>query len=254
MDSTHGRRSFLTWMCALAALVSMPAVADFPDIVAQVKSSVVAVGTFQPTRNPQFKFRGTGFIAGNGNLVVTNAHVLGDPLDNNESFVIGVPAQGRVTVRPVVKQASDPDHDLLVLRFEGQPLPALKLADSNAVREGQDIAFTGFPLGATLGVVAATNRGIVSAITPVGQPAVSASQLDARSVRRLASGTYAVFQIDAVSYPGNSGSPLYDYHTGEVIGVMNMVFIKGLKESALSSPSGISYAIPSQYIKVLLTQ
>jgi serine protease Do len=33
---------------------------------------------------------------------------------------------------------------------------------------------------------------------------------------------------------------------------MNMVFIKGTKESAITNPSGISYAIPSQYIKNLL--
>jgi S1-C subfamily serine protease len=30
-----------------------------------------------------------------------------------------------------------------------------------------------------------------------------------------------------VSYPGNSGSPLYDVNSGEVLGVLNMVFIKG---------------------------
>ena len=36
------------------------------------------------------------------------------------------------------------------------------------------------------------------------------------------------------------------------MGVMNMVLIKGTRESALSQPSGISYAIPSRYVKELL--
>ncbi len=37
---------------------------------------VVAVGTFQATRVPQFRFAGTGFVVGDGTLVATNAHVL----------------------------------------------------------------------------------------------------------------------------------------------------------------------------------
>jgi hypothetical protein len=37
-----------------------------------------------------------------------------------------------------------------------------------------------------------------------------------------------------------------------VIGVVNMVFVKGTKESALERPSGITYAIPSRYLIELL--
>jgi len=36
------------------------------------------------------------------------------------------------------------------------------------------------------------------------------------------------------------------------LGVINMVFVKGTKESALTNPTGISYAIPSKYILQLL--
>ena len=61
-----------------------------------------------------------------------------------------------------------------------------------------------------------------------------------------------MFQLDATAYPGNSGSPLYDPATGEVIGIVNMVFVKGTKESALTQPSGITYAIPSRYLIELL--
>jgi len=63
-----------------------------------------------------------------------------------------------------------------------------------------------------------------------------------------------VFQLDATAYPGNSGSPLYAPDTGEVVGVVNMVFVKGTKEAALTQPSGISYAIPSRYLIELLRQ
>ena len=222
-----------------------------------MKRSVVAVGTFEPTRSPQFRFLGTGFVAGNGNQVVTNAHVEGavvENVENKEQLVIALPGTGRASVRPVRREAIDRDHDVSVLRFEGPPMPALRLGNSDVVRDGQDIALTGFPLGGTIGIVPVTHKGIISAITPVGQPLPSARQLEAQAVRRLAAGTYSVFQLDAVSYPGNSGSPVYSPVTGEVLGIVNMVFVKGSKEAAVTNPSAISYAIPAAYIKALLLQ
>ena len=104
-----------------------------------------------------------------------------------------------------------------------------------------------------MGITSVTHRGIISAITPVGQPLVnSARELDTQTLRRLSVGTYSVLQLDIVSYPGNSGSPLYDVNTGEVLGIVNMVFVRGSKESAITNPSGISFAIPSSFLKALL--
>jgi S1-C subfamily serine protease len=70
-------------------------------------------------------------------------------------------------------------------------------------------------------------------------------------IRRL-SDPFMMFQLDAVAYPGNSGSPLYDVDAGRVIGVINSVYVKQTKETAISSPSGISYAVPVDYIRALL--
>ena len=61
-----------------------------------------------------------------------------------------------------------------------------------------------------------------------------------------------MFQLDATSYPGNSGRPLCDPASGEVVGVLNMVFVKGAKENAPTNPSGISYAIPLRYLQALI--
>jgi S1-C subfamily serine protease len=61
-----------------------------------------------------------------------------------------------------------------------------------------------------------------------------------------------VFQLDATAYPGNSGGPLFDPDSGEVLGVVNMGVIKGTKESALTNPSGISFAVPSKFVAQLL--
>jgi serine protease Do len=65
---------------------------------------------------------------------------------------------------------------------------------------------------------------------------------------------FAIFQLDGTVYPGNSGSPVYDPATGAVLAVINMTFVKGLKESAITHPSGIAYAIPSNYVRDLLQQ
>ena len=41
------------------------------------------------------------------------------------------------------------------------PLPPLKLGQSADVREGQEVLFTGYPIGAILGPHPATHRAIV---------------------------------------------------------------------------------------------
>jgi serine protease Do len=61
-----------------------------------------------------------------------------------------------------------------------------------------------------------------------------------------------IYQLDITAYPGNSGSPLYDAQSGEVIGILNKVFIKEAKETVLEKPSGISYAIPIKYLHNLI--
>jgi S1-C subfamily serine protease len=230
--------------------------ADVYDTIARVKQSVVAIGTLMRGRTPPFQFRGTGFVIDGGTTVVTNAHVLPSVLDaaRNETLAAVVPpgAGEKPDVRELQRISVDPTTDLAVLRLGGQPLPALKLRDSATVREGQEVLITGFPLGTVIGLFAATHRGMISAITPIAIPQSRAADLNPALVHRLGGGGFPVFQLDATAYPGNSGSPIYDPATGEVLGIVNMVFVKGTKESALSNPSGITYAIPSNFIRQLM--
>jgi S1-C subfamily serine protease len=120
------------------------------------------------------------------------------------------------------------------------------------VLEGQDLAFTGFPLGMVLGLHHVTHRAMLSAITPVVMPSLSSRGLNVRALVQLQRSAFKIFQLDGTAYPGNSGSPVYDPATGVVLGVINMVFVKGLKESAITNPSGITYAIPARYVHELL--
>ena len=111
-----------------------------------------------------------------------------------------------------------------------------------------------YSIGAVLGLSPVTHRALIASITPVAIPSANAQQLDPRVIRRIQSGAFNVFQLDATAYPGNSGSPLYDIESGEVRGIINMVFVKGTKESALSQPTGISFAIPSRFLQALVDQ
>jgi S1-C subfamily serine protease len=242
-------------MLVLLSAGFVPARADLVQTVARVKPSIVAVGTRQMVPTPVHSFKGTGFVVGDGLTVVTNAHVvprLAGP-DNKETLIVLAEVDGKAQLRPAQIAMVDADHDLLLLRISGDPLPTLSLGDSAAVKEGMDVAFTGFPLGMALGLRPVTHRGIVSAITPVATRARSARSLDPKSIERLKQGFF-VFQLDATAYPGNSGSPLYDPASGAVYGVLNSAFVKETKENAIKDPSGISYVIPGVFIRDLLAQ
>lgn len=244
-------------LAALSLALALPAFADggAPATIARVKGSIVAVGTFERLRNPQFSFAGTGFAVGDGKTVATNEHVLAKQLagERHETLAIAArAADGSIEIRPARKVAADTAHDLALLEIPGAPLAPLALGDSAHVLEGETYLFTGFPIGPVLGLHPVTHRAMIAALTPIVIPAASAEKLDARAVRRLATGAFAVFQLDATAYPGNSGSPVYDAATGQVVGIVNSVFVKGTKESALTAPSGITYAIPAIKLKQLL--
>ena len=243
-------------ICSFILLLTYPVLgAELPETIRHVKAGIVALGTFQATRRPSGRFIATGFVVNDALHVITSAHAIPRQLDvrNREAMVIFYRSGGALHQRETTLEASDPDHDLAVLRFEGRPLPALKLGDDRKVEEGRRVAFTGFPIGAVLGLHAVTHAGIVSAITPYVLPPPSARKLDGATVAKLRK-PFLVFQLDAIAYRGNSGSPLYDPQTGKVFGVLSSVFVKHAKERLLQDPSGIAYAIPIRHAKALLAQ
>lgn len=251
------RRIFRRFFCLfLGSLVSPFVYAEFADTIERIKPSIVVVGTYKKTNSPQFVLRGTGFVVGNGNIVATNAHVVPDSAESDAPALViqARNERGEPQVRRARLLQRDRDHDLAIISIEGPALPALILQNSDSVREGLSIGFTGFPIGGALGFSPVTHRGIVSSITPIALPGGNAQQLNEKLIQRIKSGAFNIFQLDATAYPGNSGSPVFDVETGNVIGVINMVFIKGSKEAALSQPSGITYAIPVNFLAELLRQ
>ena len=232
--------------------------AGLPDTIDKVRGSVVGIGSIFPAKRldgstSPLTFKGTGFVVGNGRQVVTNYDVIEKPLDDKKreklAVFSGKGKSAKVHMAKIV--ATDPDHDLALLEFVGPALPILTLGNNKLLREGENIAFTGFPIGIVLGLNQVTHRGIVSVITPIVMPALSSKTLTAAQIKR-ARAPFNVYQLDATAYPGNSGSPVYDVNTGVVIGVINSVFVKKTKEAMLKDPSAISYAIPVKYVKDLL--
>ena len=248
----------LVVMCAtlsVSRVASANDLSSLPAVIDKIRPAIVAIGTVEPTRNPQFQFLGTGFAVGDGSLIATNNHVVPVVVDpaKREVVSIAVPqAGGDAIVREATVVGRDVEHDLAVLRLVGPPLPPVRLGDSNGVREGQTYAFTGFPLGSIIGLYPTTHHALISAVTPVALPQANSRSLDAALVRRLRHDRFVIFQLDATAYPGNSGSPMFNVETGEVIAIVNMVFVKGGKETALTQPSGISYAIPVSHLAKLV--
>ncbi len=253
MRST-GRRKGIVAAFAVLVFAGDVCAQDLPDVLDIVRPSIVAVGTFKQTDSPAFRFRGTGFVVSDGNLVATNAHVVSELPDpaGGASFAVLIKLAGKTEVRGARILATAADVDLALLRIDGEGLPKLTLSDSGSVREGLAVAFTGFPIGNVLGFSPVTHRGIVSAITPIALPGGTARQLNEKLIRRLRSGSFDVFQLDATAYPGNSGSPVFDARSGRVIGVINMVLVRGTKESVLTQPSGITYAVPANFLQELI--
>ncbi|WP_165312844.1 S1 family peptidase [Vibrio ziniensis] len=244
-----------TLVLVLLTLVKpISSLAGLPETIATIQPSVVGVGTYNRLSERPYNILGTGFVVGDGHYIATNNHVIPAILEsqNNEKVIIyaGKGNAAKVYNAEIVTRNSI--HDIAILKIEGLPLPALHLS-SKMVREGEVYAFTGYPLGAILGLYPVTHRGIISSITPIVIPARNEAELTAKRIKQLRE-PYIVYQLDAVAYPGNSGSPVYDPDTGEVIAVINKVLVKSTKESMLTDPSAITYAIPIKYLRDILTK
>jgi S1-C subfamily serine protease len=224
------------------------------ELVARSRAAVVPLGVWNPTESPRFAFRGSAFAIGDGRRIATCAHVL-PPSTQVESriAVFAETSPGQREARLARVLSVERSHDVAVLELEGPPLArALPLAEPDSIREGHAIVLMGYPIGGAFGFATVTHSGIVAAITTLAVPAANAQTLDPRAVSRMRDGNPEVLQLDAVAYPGNSGGPVIDVRNGRVVGLLSMAAVKNSRESALTSPTGISYAIPVRYLHDLL--
>ena len=160
--------------------------------------------------------RGSGFFV-RSNLIATNYHVIEGAAQGTAKLVDGYK---RYTIEGYT--AVDKTNDLALLKLtvhDGNPLP---LGNSNTVRIGETIYVAGNPIG----LEGTISDGIIS------------SRSDRHTKERL--------QMTAPISPGSSGGPVLN-RKGQVIGV-SVSGHHGLEAQDLN------FAIPSNYLKTLLTQ
>lgn len=250
------KRAFLLGLPGLHGVLQAQ---SLPEVVSRCRRSVVAVGTFSALRSPRFTFSGSGFAVGDGTVVATCAHVLADPAITSDKVELSVQVlsdRGDFQWRSAKVLVRDRSKDLCLLKIEGSPLQSLGLSENDSVdaAEGTSVALMGFPIGGALGFSVVTHRGIVSSLVSSTAPAPTAGALSDKAVLSARAGAFELLQLDATAYPGNSGGPLLNVDNGRVIGVVSMVLVKSTRESALSSPTGITYAVPARYLSAMLRQ
>src|SRR5262249_17947370 len=144
-------------------------------------------------------------------FILTNDHVVGEASDIKVALADGRELPGKVV-------GSDSRTDIALVKIEAkQPLPYVKLGDSDKAEIGEWGAAIGNPFG--------LDHTVTAGITPAKGP-----HNIRPSGRR---GLYDFIQTDASINPGNSGGPLINVN-GEVIGINAAVNAAG---------QGISFAI-----------
>ena len=212
--------SFLLW-CGCAAARSAPD--GFSELAQKLSPSVVnIVAEKQRTADGQdSRSVGSGFVIDANGLIVTNNHVIDGASEIYVGFVDGSRRIARLEGR-------DQKSDIALLRvWPDRLLGALELGDSDEAKAGDWVLAIGNPFGLGGSVTA----GIISARD-----------------RQLDTDAYDDFiQTDVAINRGSSGGPLFDLE-GRVVGV----------NSSLMSPNGgsagVSFAIPSNTVKAIVSQ
>ncbi|MEX2547857.1 MAG: trypsin-like peptidase domain-containing protein [Chloroflexota bacterium] len=208
------------------------AATDLTDVVATATQSVVTItsqamsqGRFSPFGVPSTGV-GSGVVVTASGLILTNNHVV----EGARTLTVAT-ADGQELTATVV--ATDPAHDIAVIRATGGKLIPATLGDSSKLEVGQTVLAIGSPLGeftetVTRGIVSALDRSIT-----VGDQQTGRSE-----------DLSGLIQTDAAINPGNSGGALIN-DRGEVI---------GMNTAVAGSAEGIGFAIPINAAKQMIDQ
>jgi serine protease Do len=175
---------------------------------------------------PQPQGMGSGVILTADGIIVTNNHVV----ENADRLIVRL--KGRKEEFTAKVLGRDPATDLAVLKIDATGLPAVTMANSQRVKQGDTVLAIGSPFGLQQTVTS----GIVSA--------VGRTDLGILSER----GGYENFiQTDAAINPGNSGGALID-NRGRLIGINTAIF------SRSGGNVGIGFAIPAELVLDIASQ
>lgn len=204
-----------------AAVNAAVAIDNLPELVRNVRDSVVTINTVLTSRTGARSGEGlgTGIVFDKQGYILTNYHVVQGANSVSVKFFDGTQVAGRVI-------GSDPGNDLAVIEVSvpAETLKPVTFANSDQVAVGESV----FAIGAPFGLEFTVTSGIVS-----GTERESTGGISGRPVR-------GVIQTDAAVNPGNSGGPLFNAD-GNVIGV----------NASIENPTGqrvfvgVGFAIPA---------
>ena len=192
------------------------------ELYAACADSIVGITAYPEDQDGYYW--GTGVIADEAGLIVTNAHVIEGcasaevTLYNNESY-------------EALLVGADTVSDLALLKIDCSGLPAAGFADISGLSVGDPVAAIGNPLSEefrstlTNGIISAIDRGM-----------------------NYNGHTMSLLQTNAAINQGNSGGALFNMY-GQVVGITNMKMM-----SYFSSIEGIGFAIPSSTVKAVVDQ
>jgi hypothetical protein len=172
-----------------------------PDVVGKVKQATVHI---RVTLLNGDAAEGSGFIAVEPGIIVTNAHVVGMLGANSQrpAKVVVTIHSGEAGEKPLPAKllAVDRANDLAVLRVEGALPKPLDFVEKEVLIETQKVYIFGFPFGRELG------------------KNITVSESSVSSLRKDARGRLEQIQVNGGMHPGNSGGPVVDA-SGQVIGI-----------------------------------
>ena len=207
---------------AQGSLTAVGSVAVATRVAADAAASVVTIATEQAgvydpfTGSSGATGSGSGFVVSADGLILTNNHVISGATAIRVTF-----EDGRDLAATVV--ATDPQHDLALVRVTATGLTPLALGDSSALTVGEVAIAIGSPLGTFSDTI---TQGIVSGLGRT----IDVSETGSRRTTHLT----GLIQTDAAINPGNSGGPLLDA-SGKVIGIVT---------ASASNSQGVGFAIP----------
>ena len=164
---------------------------------------------------------GSGVIVRSNGVIVTNNHVI----EEADQITVALSDRREFDAEVVV---ADERTDLAILRIdtEGETLPTLAFADSEAAEVGDIVLAIGNPFGlnqtVTSGIISATAR------TRVGITDLN-----------------FFIQTDAAINPGNSGGALVDLR-GKLVGINSAIF------SRSGQWAGIGFAVPANMVDTVV--
>lgn len=187
---------------------------------------IVEVALFLPAYASENYRTGSGFVIGDGTLVVTAAHVVGE----RQCVIIQKSDHGDAITAYVV--ARDQRIDLALLRIR-EAMPPLPIADWSQIAPGEVTYVLGYPLPDILGPSPKITSGHLNGFP---DPTNSTS----------------LFQTDAPLQNGSSGGPVLS-EKGEVLGVVRArMTILASSSKTIERLQNVNFAVSSNALLIFL--